>query len=89
MSSCNLRIAGNTFSVTFDDFDVEQHIRLVFSAACNSDVETLATLQPVDAVVRTQRHHLGICKFPMFSGGWIGKDFIAVCIGLKNNLQGI
>ena len=36
---------------------------------CNSDSETLAALQKVETVVRTQQHCLDADKFPMFWDG--------------------
>ena len=47
-----------------------QHIRQSYlSVACNSDFEILAALQTTETVIRTQRHRLGVDKFPIFSVG--------------------
>ena len=73
-----------------DDFVVWAAHLTVFSVACNSDSEILAALQTVanTVVVRTQRHRLNTDKFPMFSVGWRGKDFVAIWIpvGLSSGL---
>ena len=58
------------FCISCEDFvDWAAHQK-VFSVACNLDSETLAALQIVEIVVRTQRHRLDADNFPMFSVGW-------------------
>ena len=56
---------------------------------CKSDYEILASLETVETVVRTQKHRLETDKFPIFSVGGPGKDFIAIWIpvGLSSGLS--
>ena len=56
---------------------------------CKSDSEILASLETVETVVRTQKHRLEADKFPIFSVGGPGKDFIAIWIpvGLSSGLS--
>ena len=56
---------------------------------CKSDYEILASLETVETVVRTQKHRLEADKFPIFSVGGPGKDFIAIWIpvGLSSGLS--
>ena len=61
--------------VTFDDFVGWAAHQTVFSVASNSDFETLAALQMVGTVLRTQRDRLDGDKFPIFSGGRTRQGF--------------
>ena len=68
----------------------EQYIKQSsFSVACNSDFEILAALQIVETVVCTLSHRLDADKFPMFSVGGPGKDFVEIWIpvGLSSGLS--
>ena len=56
--------------------------RSTSSKGVNSDSRIQASLQTVEAVLRTQRHYVDAGKFPIFLGGWTWlescRDFIPV-----------
>ena len=64
-------------------------VKYVPTSGCKSDSEILVSLETVETVVRTQKHRLEADKFPIFSVGGPGKDFIAIWIpvGLSSGLS--
>ena len=62
--------------IPFDGFvgwAAHQTVVVVFSVACGSDSEIiLAEFQPLESVIRTERHRLDADAIPMFSGSLTG-----------------
>ena len=75
LSSCNPPRSRNNIVSLFDGFVGWTAHQAVFSVACNSNSATLAALQTVETVLRTQRPRVDADKVPMFSVGWTWRGF--------------